>query len=151
MKREAPRSPLRATSRVKPRSQQLVADTLQVFGALDILCNIAGTGGFEHTRWLALEPWQATLGVNLTGTFLMRRGALDALLDQGGCIVNMASVAGLRATPYNAAYSASKAGVIMLTKALAAECLQAGAKGELCVSQWRRHPVLGQIPCPSGW
>ncbi len=99
-----------------------IARTLDTFGGLDVLANIAGVGAMSSTRTLALEDWNRTITVNLTGTFLMCQAALDPLLAGGdGAIVNMASVAGLRATPYNAAYCASKGGVVMLTKSLAVE------------------------------
>ena len=91
------------------------------FGRPDVVVNVAGVGGFAPTETLALDVWQRTLAVNLTGTFLMSQAALPALLDGGGAIVNIASVAGVRAVPYNAAYCASKGGVVMLTKSMAVE------------------------------
>ena len=90
-------------------------------GRLDLLVNVAGVGSFKKTTDLTLDEWQRTLDVNLTGTFGMCQAALPALLDGGGCIVNLASAAGLRATPYNVAYCASKGGVVMMTKSLAVE------------------------------
>jgi NAD(P)-dependent dehydrogenase (short-subunit alcohol dehydrogenase family) len=99
-----------------------IVSTLAAFGALDVLANIAGVGAMASTRTLALEDWNRTITINLTGTFLMCQAALEPLLaSRAGAIVNMASVAGLRATPYNAAYCASKGGVVMLTKSLAVE------------------------------
>ena len=55
------------------------------------------------------DEWRRVVDVNLTGTFLLSQAALPALLETTGAIVNMASVAGIQATPYNAAYCASKA------------------------------------------
>ncbi len=75
-----------------------------------------------------MEEWNRTLSINLTGTFLMSQAALPALLASQGNIVNMASMAGLRATPYNAAYCASKGGVIMLTRSMAVEFGRAGLR-----------------------
>ena len=99
-----------------------VGHAVDTFGGLNVLANVAGIGALASTRTLALEDWNRTITVNLTGTFLMCQAALDPLLATAdGVIVNMASVAGLRATPYNAAYCASKGGVVMLTKALAVE------------------------------
>ena len=77
---------------------------------------------------LTPEEWRDVIDVNLTGTFLLDQRALPALLDTKGAIVNMGSVAGLRATPYNAAYCASKGGVIMLTKSMAIELAKAGVR-----------------------
>jgi NAD(P)-dependent dehydrogenase (short-subunit alcohol dehydrogenase family) len=78
-------------------------------------------GRFAPTLDVTLDDWNRTLAVNLTGTFLTCRAALPALVEARGSIVNVASVAGVRAVPYNAAYCASKAGVILLTKSLAVE------------------------------
>jgi NAD(P)-dependent dehydrogenase (short-subunit alcohol dehydrogenase family) len=98
-----------------------IAATLEAHGHLDLLVNVAGIGTFKKTAELTLDEWNHTLAVNLTGTFSMCQAALPELSERSGVIVNLASVAGLRATPYNAAYCASKAGVVMLTKALAVE------------------------------
>jgi NAD(P)-dependent dehydrogenase (short-subunit alcohol dehydrogenase family) len=105
-----------------------VASTVETFGGLHVLVNIAGVGSFASTRELSLADWNRTIAVNLTGTFLMCQAALTPLLEAGGAIVNMASVSGLRALPYNAAYTASKGGVVMLTKALAVEFGRAGLR-----------------------
>ncbi len=107
---------------------EAVATTVGQLGGLHVLANIAGVGSFASTRELALDDWNRTLAVNLTGTFLMSQAALDPLLETGGAIVNMASVSGLRALPYNAAYTASKGGVVMLTKAMAVEFGRAGLR-----------------------
>lgn len=91
------------------------------WGRLDLVVNAAGVGGFAHTATLALEEWSRILDVNLTGTFLVCKHALPLLEDGGGAIVNVASVAGLSGRAYGAAYSASKAGVVLLTRSLALE------------------------------
>ena len=101
-------------------------------GRLDVLVNVAGVGGFAPTTEVTLDEWNRTLSVNLTGTFLMCQGALPALVESQGSIVNVASVAGVRAVPYNAAYCASKAGVVMLTKSLAVEYGRRGVRAN-CV------------------
>jgi NAD(P)-dependent dehydrogenase (short-subunit alcohol dehydrogenase family) len=93
----------------------------QEFGGLDVLVNVAGIGRLRHTEQLELDEWERTLRVNLTGTFLMSREAVGSLLERRGAIVNLASVAALKATPYNAAYCASKAGVVSLTQTMALE------------------------------
>ena len=106
-----------------PRSCQGAIDAATAIGdgRLDVLVNVAGIGQFCATEDVTLEAWNRTLQVNLTGTFLMSQLALPGLLAAGGAIVNVASIAGVRATPYNAAYCASKGGVILLTKAMAVE------------------------------
>jgi NAD(P)-dependent dehydrogenase (short-subunit alcohol dehydrogenase family) len=105
-----------------------VATVLERHGRLDILANVAGIGISRAIADFTLDEWRRVLDVNLTGTFLLSQCALSALLETQGTIVNMGSVAGLRATPYNAAYCASKGGVIMLTKSMAIELARAGVR-----------------------
>ncbi len=97
-------------------------------GPANVLCNVAGIGTFAHTHELDLDEWNRIIGVNLTGTFLMCRSVLPAMLEHGGAIVNTSSTAGLFAQPYCAAYCASKGGVSLLTKALAWEYLKRGVR-----------------------
>jgi NAD(P)-dependent dehydrogenase (short-subunit alcohol dehydrogenase family) len=105
-----------------------VAGVLADHGRLDVLVNVAGIGFARMLADVTPDEWRTIIDVNLTGTFLLSRSALPALLATKGTIVNMASVAGLRATPYNAAYCASKGGVIMLTKSMAIELAKAGVR-----------------------
>jgi NAD(P)-dependent dehydrogenase (short-subunit alcohol dehydrogenase family) len=90
-------------------------------GRPTILCNIAAVQQWGHTMELPFEDWNRILAVNLTGTFLMCQATLPYLTEGGGAIVNVGSTAGLSALPYDAAYCASKAGVLMLTRSLAIE------------------------------
>lgn len=100
---------------------ELIAAAVAWGGKLDVLVNVAGVGGFVHTTEETAENFSRTLGVNLHGPFNTARHALPHLLESKGNIVNVASIAGLEAHPYAAAYCASKGGVVMLTKALAME------------------------------
>lgn len=118
-------------------------------GRLDVLANVAGVGCFKPTPEVTFEDWNRTLAVNLTGTFLMCQAALAPLLASGGCIVNMASVAGLRATPYNAAYCASKGGVVMLTKALAVEFGRRGVRVNCVCPSAVDTPFLDNFEWPA--
>ena len=105
-----------------------VATAREGFGRLDLLVNVAGVGSLRPTVDVTLEEWNGTLAVNLTGTFLMCQAAIPALVASGGAIVNVASVAGVRAVPYSAAYCASKGGVVLLTKSLAVELGGSGVR-----------------------
>jgi NAD(P)-dependent dehydrogenase (short-subunit alcohol dehydrogenase family) len=98
-----------------------VAATLDAYGRLDVVCNVAGVGGMARSHEETLEQWDRILAVNLTGTFLMCRETIPSLLDSGGVLVNTASTAGLMGHPWSAAYCASKGGVVQLTRALAYE------------------------------
>ena len=91
------------------------------FGQLDILCNIAGIALCQHLTDISDEQWQRVMDINLNGVFFMCRSAIPRLVESKGCIVNMSSSAGLEGQVYNSAYCASKAGVLMFTKALAIE------------------------------
>jgi NAD(P)-dependent dehydrogenase (short-subunit alcohol dehydrogenase family) len=98
-------------------------------GRVDVLCNIAGIGKFAHSHTQPLAEWDKILAVNLTGTFVMCQAVLPYLLEQGsGTILNTASTAGIMGQPYSAAYCASKGGVVLLTKALAAEYVERGIR-----------------------
>jgi NAD(P)-dependent dehydrogenase (short-subunit alcohol dehydrogenase family) len=105
-----------------------VARALEDHGRLDVVANVAGVGAGSRIEDLAPDEWRRVIDINLTGTFLLSQAALPALLERTGTIVNMASVAGIKATPYNAAYCASKGGVIMLTKSMALELAKAGVR-----------------------
>ena len=105
-------------------------------GRPDVVCNIAGIGRFYHSVDMSSSDWGRIIAVNLTGTFLVCQAALRHMLDRGGVIVNTASTSGLMAQPYQAAYCASKGGVVMLTKALAIE-------------YWDRKVRINAI-CPGG-
>ena len=105
------------------RAVELAVDqAVDTFGRLDVLVNVAGIGGFKRFEELEPEEWQRTLDVNLTGMFHTVRTALPHLLARPvGCVVNVASTAGLRGTAYAAHYAASKFGVVGLTRTLALE------------------------------
>jgi len=105
-----------------------VARITAELGTVTNLCNIAGIGSFAHTTEESLGRWEKILAVNLTGTFLLCRAVLPAMLEHGGAIVNTVSSAGIKGQPYSAAYCASKGGVLMLTKALAVEYMGRGVR-----------------------
>jgi NAD(P)-dependent dehydrogenase (short-subunit alcohol dehydrogenase family) len=127
-----------------------VALVLERHGRLDVLANVAGIGMSRLIGDMALEEWREIIDVNLTGTFLLSQSALPALLEAKGVIVNMGSVAGLRATPYNAAYCASKGGVIMLTKSMAIELAKAGVRVNAVCPGSVDTPFLRNFRIPDG-
>jgi meso-butanediol dehydrogenase / (S,S)-butanediol dehydrogenase / diacetyl reductase len=102
-------------------AEQVVNDVVGAHGKLDVLANVAGILQFGHATDITPELWNRIIGVNLTGTFNMIRPALPHLIESGGNIVNVSSTSGLQGQAYGAAYSASKGGVALLTKALAIE------------------------------
>ena len=124
--------------------------TIARFGALDVLCNIAGILRFDHTHELALDDWNRVLAVNLTGTFLMCQAAIPHLLRTRGTIVNMSSTAALAAHPWTAAYSASKGGVLALTFGLALEYGKQGVRVNAVCPGAIKTPMRKMFRLPEG-
>ncbi len=119
-------------------------------GRLDTVVNSAGILRFEHSHEVTLDGWQQILDVNLTGTFLVCQAALPALLDGGGAIVNVASTAALAAHPWAAAYSASKGGVLALTRTLAIEYAKQGLRANAVCPGSIDTPITDAFTLPEG-
>ncbi len=104
---------------------QRVADTaesvLRDLGDPHVVCNVAGILSVSRIEHLPVEEWQRVLATNLTGPFLVCRAFLPALVRTRGNVVNTGSRSGWNGRAYQSAYCASKAGVHLLTKALALE------------------------------
>ncbi|SEI07496.1 MULTISPECIES: SDR family NAD(P)-dependent oxidoreductase [unclassified Tardiphaga] len=99
------------------------AATLQEFGKIDILVNNAGITGFNKPVWeIDYDDWRKVMRINLDGPFLCCKAVVPVMLKQNyGRIVNIASIAGKEGNPNASHYSASKAGLIALTKSLGKE------------------------------
>jgi 3-oxoacyl-[acyl-carrier protein] reductase len=97
--------------------------TITKHAKIDILVASAGIAGPNHATWeYPIDAWKQVIDINLTGVFLCCRAIVPHMLQRGyGRIVNIASIAGKEGNPNAAAYSASKAGVIALTKSLGKE------------------------------
>ncbi|WP_030206331.1 SDR family NAD(P)-dependent oxidoreductase [Streptomyces sp. NRRL S-87] len=106
-----------------------VAAAAKTLGGLDVLVNAAGILRSEHTHKTTLELWNKIVSVNLTGTFLMIREALPALLaGDKPVIVNFSSTSASFAHPYMSAYAATKGGIQAMTHSLAAEYSKQGLR-----------------------
>ena len=106
-----------------------VAAAVTALGGLDVLVNAAGVLRSSHTHETSLDSFEQVLRINLTGTFLMIREAIPALLEgEGSAVVNFSSTSALFAHPYMAAYAASKGGIQSMTHALAAEYAKQGIR-----------------------
>jgi NAD(P)-dependent dehydrogenase (short-subunit alcohol dehydrogenase family) len=96
-------------------------------GGIDVLVNNAGVADSSKFTETSDEFWRRHLDINLTGTFYCMRAALPSMVEKGwGRVVNVASVAGKTGTPYVAAYTASKHGVLGLTRSVALEVARTG-------------------------
>ncbi len=103
----------------------LVASTVRLFGRVDGVVNAAGVAGGGPVHTLPLEEWLRVISANLTGTFLVAKHVIAQMLEQEpvggsrGSVVTIASIEGLEGTAGGSAYSASKGGVVILTKNMA--------------------------------
>jgi NAD(P)-dependent dehydrogenase (short-subunit alcohol dehydrogenase family) len=100
--------------------------TLKAFGRIDILVNNAGITGANKTVWeMDLDDWRRVMRINLDGPFICCKAVVPVMIaNKYGRIVNIASIAGKEGNPNASHYSASKAGVIALTKSLGKELAQ---------------------------
>ena len=110
--------------------QQLVAEAVDRFGRLDILVANAGVLSWGRLFEMSEEQWDTVIEVNLSGTWRTVRAVAPAMIEagNGGSIIIVSSSAGLKATPGNGHYSASKAGETALTNALAIELGEFGIR-----------------------
>ncbi|MEK9752523.1 MAG: glucose 1-dehydrogenase [Rhodospirillaceae bacterium] len=123
--------------------QAAVAAALDAFGKLDVLVNSAGVIVFKSIEDTSLEDWRRVMAINLDGTFLGCKFAVETMQRTGGgAIVNMSSVSGLVGGAKLAAYNASKGGVRLLTKSVALHCANKGY-GIRCNSV---HPSFTETP-----
>jgi NAD(P)-dependent dehydrogenase (short-subunit alcohol dehydrogenase family) len=124
--------------------QHAIDAAVERFGQLDaVVCN-AGTGASGTVAEQTLERWDRVVATNLTGTFLTCKAALPHLAASRGAIVTVASLAGLRAGPASAAYCASKAAVIQLTRCIALDHGPEGVRANCVCPGWVRTPMADQ-------
>ncbi|GAA3516265.1 NAD(P)-dependent dehydrogenase (short-subunit alcohol dehydrogenase family) [Streptosporangium album] len=135
---------------------EVVSSAVARLGGLDALVNTAAILRGAHTHDCSLELWNRIIGVNLTGTFLMTRAALPALLESGrGVVVNFSSTAAFFAHPFMAAYSASKGGIASFTHSLALEYAKQGLRAVNIVpggiSSGITNNIGSLVPADTDW
>jgi NAD(P)-dependent dehydrogenase (short-subunit alcohol dehydrogenase family) len=102
--------------------RRLTDHVVGTHGRVDVLVNNAGIAGIVPFEETTLDQWERVMAVNLTGPFLLTQALGKVMLEQGsGCVVNIASVAGLQGVADRAAYNTTKHGLIGLTRTLAVE------------------------------
>ncbi|GAA1853771.1 SDR family NAD(P)-dependent oxidoreductase [Brevibacterium marinum] len=117
-------------------AQSAVDEVVARTGRLDVLVNNAGMMQESTVEDMSVEDWNRNLAVNLTGPFLMIRAALEHLRTTHGTIVNVGSLEGLGSNPGHAAYSASKAGLHGLTRAIAVDHGDEGIRCNAVAPGW---------------
>lgn len=111
----------------------MAGKTLERFGQIDALVTTAailrGDGGMQTVANTSYEDWTRIMDVNLTGTFLSNRAVLPAMTEtKSGDIINLSSTSGKQGRALDGPYSASKAGIIGLSEALAEEVMRLGIR-----------------------
>ena len=131
----------------RPAVDGLVRDVVERLGGVDVLVNNAGVAGRSLPTWdLTDEDWRSVVALNLSGPFYCCRAALPPMRERGwGRIVNVASIAGKEGNPNAVPYSATKAGVIGMTKAIAKEVATDGILVNCVTPAVIRTEILEQV------
>ncbi len=130
-----------------PAVQRATAETLRVFGRIDILINNAGIAGSIGSTWdYDVAEWLRIVNVNLNGAFYCCKAIIPVMRAHGyGRVVNISSIAGKEGNAGAAAYSASKAGIIALTKSLGKELAKQDIAVNCVTPAAARTAILDQV------
>lgn len=134
---------------------RVVAEVADRAGGLDILVNNAGVMREGPADSMPLDDWHLQIAVNLTAPFLLIRAALPIMRGRGAAIVNVGSIEGLGSNPGHAAYSASKAGLHGLTRAIAVDEGPNGVRCNAVAPGWIETPLnedyIAAMPDPAAF
>jgi len=124
----------------------LITAAAKSLGGIDVVINNAGLGGTANLVDMTDEQWNSVLDVSLNGCFRINRAAMQYMKDnEGGVIVNNASVLGWRAQKGQAHYAAAKAGVMALTRCAGAEGAEFGVRVNAVAPSLALHPFLHKV------
>jgi len=140
--------PIKANVAVFEEVENLIQHTVTVFGKLDVIVNNAGIGprNLFKTGDATLKDWDLVIAVNQTGVFYCMKLAIKQFEKQGyGNIVNIASLAGLKASPNNISYSASKFAVVGMTKSAAMEYATKNIRVNAVCPGYTESALLNQL------
>jgi meso-butanediol dehydrogenase/(S,S)-butanediol dehydrogenase/diacetyl reductase len=129
---------------------QAVDQTVEQFGRLDVLCNIAGIPLYKHLADVTEADWSRIVGINLNGVFFMCQAAMPHLLESQGNIINMSSSAGIEGQAYNSGYCATKGAVLLLSKSLAMEFAAKGVRVNAVCPGAVATPLSAGFELPGG-
>jgi NAD(P)-dependent dehydrogenase (short-subunit alcohol dehydrogenase family) len=133
-------------------SRQMVADSIDVLGGLDVLVNNAGVSYTEPFLDATEERWDETLATNLSGPFHASQVAARHMVERGGgSIVNVASIDAFVAESPSAHYMASKAGLVLLTKSIAFELGHRGIRCNAVCPGFTKTEMTGGDLTPQFW
>lgn len=129
------------------RAKEIVDDVVAKFGKLDVLINNAGITRDSSLKKMTKEQWDAVIATNLTGTFNFTKHAFGYMTDAGyGRIINASSLAGIEGNFGQTNYSATKAGVIGMTKTIAREGAAKGVTCNAIAPGFIETPMTAAIP-----
>ncbi|RIL05017.1 MAG: NAD(P)-dependent oxidoreductase [Proteobacteria bacterium] len=139
----------RADVRDEASVERAIGEVLARFGRIDALVNAAGVSGYGAVDQVDAAEWDRVVDINLKGTFLVSKHALRAMKAQrSGSIVNLASIEGLEGMQSQAAYNASKGGVVLLTRNMAIDYGQLGVRVNCLCPGFIETPMTNVLKTP---
>lgn len=128
--------------------RQAVADCVGRTGRLDVLANVAGIALVEHVADVTEEQYRRVMAVNADAVLFLSQAALPHLLASSGCIVNLASSAGISGVAFNSTYCMSKAAVVGLTRSMAVELARTAVRVNAVAPGAVDTPMIQQLAMP---
>lgn len=122
--------------------QQMISKVVEAFGSIDIMFNNAGYHISKHVAETSEDEWDYIINTNLRSVFLCSKYAIPHLKKTKGCIINMSSMVGLIGQSNAGAYSASKGGIVAMTKGMALDYAADGIRANCICPGWVKTPLV---------